>query len=388
MTTDHLAGPITAPVPLSLQALADRVAALEATVASHAAMLGSAPLAPEVAPVEDCLRTVWDQAPIESRLEFVRAVLPADHPRQTVINETVSLLELAANPAELTAWIAGYPAPFADASAKLVTLQAPQPDAPADTLAWEVLGAARELAVAALAAAGISWIAPSPGEAIGGECEVLGDAPTGSMPIGRVHTLKRPGFRRNGRVELRAQVLRAAAGAGAAPVERAAPAPTAIVSAGPSSGGQMPDWLAELQRRASGAGAAATSLMQGLGGLPAAPIANREQAVRLVLEPLLPLLAGGWSSALADVSPDWLEELVRQRPRLEGWLRTELGVEVIAPREGEAFDSETMELTAERRTAHAHERGTVAKVHRAGLRSGRGVLVRAQVSRYSQGGAA
>jgi hypothetical protein len=359
--------------------LTARLEALEATVAQHSVALGRVP--PSQA-VTDVLRTVWDASPLAARLTFVRGVLPADHPRQSALTEAAGLVELAASPEGFNTWITGYPALFADASAKLATIVAAQPDDDADALAREVLAASRERIAAVLAAAEVTWVAPRPGEPVGGECEVLGEAPSAEIPAGAVHTLKRPGFRRRGKLELRAQVLRSAPVVGDAPLDRrplleATPPP-------PAEAGEAPDWLRDLHQRAS-TGAAST-LTTGLLRLAAAPAAARERELRRALEPLLPLLGAGWSSALADVPADWLEAFARQRPRLEAWLRDELAAELLVPREGQPFDPETMEATAERRTAHAHERGKVAKVHCAGLRSGQGVLIRAQVSRYSAGG--
>lgn len=373
----------------SLQALMERVAGLEAAVAAHSAILGVAASEPKPLAATDALHVVWNAAPVAVRLAFVRGALPVDHPRQVAVAEAASLVELAASANGFTNWIASYPALFGDASAKLVALAPPHPDDDADKLAAEVLGAARELIAAALTATGIAWVAPRPGETISGECEVIGDAASADVPAGRVHTLKRPGFRRHGQLELRAQVLRAASGGSPAPAECAQPVPEPPSAPMRTVTAEIaPDWLRELQRRSTGADAAAANLTQGLIRLAAAPGAARDHELRQALEPLLPLLGAGWSSALADVSVEWLEEFARLRPRLESWLQSELGAEILAPREGERFDPETMELTAERRTAHAHERGLVARVHRAGLRSAHGVLIRAQVSRYSMGGAA
>jgi hypothetical protein len=377
------------PIAASFQALAERVAGLEATVAAHAAALGLAAPEPQPAVTTDALRAVWDAAPVAVRLAFVRGSLPAEHPRQGALAEAASLVELAASSDALATWIASYPALFADASAKLVTVAPPQPDDDADALAGEVLAAARDVTAAALTAMGIVWVAPRPGEPISGDCEVIGEASSEEVSDGRIHTLKRPGFRRQGRLELRAQVLRASRGPSPASVEQAPPSVTPAAAPIPAAAAaQAPGWLVELQRRSTGAGAAAANLTQGLMRLAAAPAAAREQELRRALEPLLPLLGAGWSSALADVPGEWLEEFARLRPRLEAWLCSELGAEILAPQEGEPFDPETMEATAERRTAHAHERGRVAKVHSAGLRSVHGLLIRAQVSRYTAGGAA
>lgn len=377
------------PASVSFQALAERVAGLEATVAAHAAALGLAAPEPRPTVTTDALRAVWNAAPVAARLAFVRGSLPAEHPRQGALAEAASLVELAASSDAFATWIASYPALFADASAKLVTVAPPQPDDDADALAGEVLAAAREVTAAALTAIGIVWVAPRSGEPVNGDCEVIGEAASEAVPDGRIHTLKRPGFRRQGRLELRAQVLRASKGPSAAPVEQAPPSVTPTLAPVPAAAAaHAPDWLIELQRRSTGAGPAAANVTQGLMRLAAAPANAREQELRRALEPLLPLLGAGWSSTLAEVPSEWLEEFARLRPRLEAWLCSELGTEILAPPEGAPFDPETMEATGERRTAHAHERGRVAKVHAAGLRSVHGLLIRAQVSRYSAGGAA
>jgi molecular chaperone GrpE (heat shock protein) len=67
------------------------------------------------------------------------------------------------------------------------------------------------------------------------------------------------------------------------------------------------------------------------------------------------------------------------------WLREALDIMVISPEPGARYDAVIMQASGVRRTAHAHEDGTVAKVERIGLRNGEQVLFRAQVLRYELG---
>ena len=350
---------------------------------ARGALLGGVP-APASAGGVDPLREVWETAPPATRLAFVRSMLPEAHPRRTAVQSAATLLELCGSTAELQAWIAGYPAAFAEASAALVVEAPPDAGEPLDALAREVLRAVRAEVAAALSRVGVTWVAPAPGEPVSEECEVVGEAPSGDVATGHIQALRRPGFRRNGHLELRAQVICASVSASASAVEARPVAAPPVPHPEPSAG-EAPDWLAELQQLAGG-NSGARAVVAGLASLAGASPQVADRELCRSLEPLLPLFGAGWSATMPDLPPAWLEAFARRRSQVEAWLRARFGVEVLAPRGGEVFEPASMEGTAERRTAHAHEWGTVARVQRAGLRRDGRILARAQVIRYESGG--
>lgn len=59
--------------------------------------------------------------------------------------------------------------------------------------------------------------------------------------------------------------------------------------------------------------------------------------------------------------------------------------ESFSPLAGTPFDSETMEMVGGRRTAHAHEHNTVARVETPGIQSESGIIAKAQVIVYRTG---
>ncbi|GEM_PF-4794679 len=59
--------------------------------------------------------------------------------------------------------------------------------------------------------------------------------------------------------------------------------------------------------------------------------------------------------------------------------------EAFSPLAGAAFDSETMEMVGARRTAHAHEQNTIARVETPGTQTEYGIVAKAQVIVYRTG---
>jgi molecular chaperone GrpE (heat shock protein) len=116
------------------------------------------------------------------------------------------------------------------------------------------------------------------------------------------------------------------------------------------------------------------------GGQPA------EKTMIEALEPLLPLLGLKYSGGLPDVPEKWGETLMEARDSLLAWLKEKASVSLISPFRGAAYDPETMETVETRRTVHASEHETVAKVERVGLMWRDRPLVRAQVVRYASEG--
>ena len=116
---------------------------------------------------------------------------------------------------------------------------------------------------------------------------------------------------------------------------------------------------------------------------------SEEASCRIVLEalaPLLPMLGLRYADGLPGVPEAWGVVFLEVREPLLAWLAESLDVLPLAPVRGNAFDPRTMEATETRRTVHASEDETVAKLERIGVsRHGR-PLIRAQVVRYAAGG--
>ncbi len=101
------------------------------------------------------------------------------------------------------------------------------------------------------------------------------------------------------------------------------------------------------------------------------------------LEPLLPLLGPG--GLLGTLPEEWVSTFLEVRPQLVEWLSETLGATLLAPAVREPVDPHSMEIVDERRTAHAHEEGTVARVERAGLAVRGAPALRARVVCYVRG---
>ena len=114
--------------------------------------------------------------------------------------------------------------------------------------------------------------------------------------------------------------------------------------------------------------------------------ARTEADLMAQLEPLLPLLGAQYVPGLLALPAGWGDIVTEMRDGLLVWLREALDIVVISPKPGARCDAATMQTSGVRRTAHAHEDGTVAKVERIGLRRNERVLFRAQVLRYEIGG--
>jgi molecular chaperone GrpE (heat shock protein) len=359
---------------------------LEALAQRIEAAAGLGPAAPPEGSPDTPLARVWTAAGLALRLRFVRGFLPAGHPRQPALAEVESLVELCGDAAALEAWLSGYPSAFAEAGMSLEAELRPDPRDDGDLLACEVLAAVREEVARSLGALGVTWIVPRAGDEVSLESEVVGEEPDDAVSPGRVKALRRPGFRRRGRLELPAQVIRAARAQTVRSVEPA-PAPEPVLAPSPASREPAPDWLRALRLQpVTGDG---TVLMEALETLAAsAPGTAPEAAMRRALEPLLGLLATGWAGEELQGSPAWAAAAAAVRLSLLEWLRRREQLELIVPAEQSAVDPASMEVVGERRTAHAHERGRVARVQRAGLLRGERVLIPARVIRYEAGGSA
>jgi molecular chaperone GrpE (heat shock protein) len=397
-----------------------------ATSSVHA----DSPLLPEDHPTgqDAAIQQAWRDAPLPLRLKFVRELLPTDHPLQPVLKEAFSFEELRRNGRELETWLTGYPSLFADAVDRLER----QPDCsttPAETLAIETLGEARQTFAAAMEALGIEWILPTAGAVIGDEHEVVGEQAS-SVPTGRVAGLQRRGFRQRGRLLLPAQVTRALPLRVSTPETRHPESVAPItkpesVYQQPTTDGQQPitpiqnpdnrqpttdnhppssihqlpvtsidpwpDWLRAFQQRSMGCEVPIIKqllvVLRELAQMVSQYAAGARSEADLLarLEPLLPLLGARHMPSLLALPGGWGEVVGEARDGLLAWLSSVLDILPISPDPGDPCEAGTMQVTGTRRTAHAHEDGTVAKVERIGLRRGKRVLFRAQVLRYEMG---
>ncbi len=197
----------------------------------------------------DAYRQAWQAAPLLMRLRFVRELLPAEHSSHSALKEAAALEELRRRGQDLETWLTNYPSLFADAMQSLdagTEADDTAPDAaetdPVEILAAQTAADARAVLESALQAMGVTWIAPSPGDAVLAEHEVVGEeeSPSGE---GRIAQMRRRGFRIRGRLAVPAQVTRAirpgarpAAGAKQGDAAGAAEAQAARIGAAFSAG--------------------------------------------------------------------------------------------------------------------------------------------------------
>jgi hypothetical protein len=370
---------------------------------------------PEPAPPPDPVVQAWHSAPLALRLKFVRELLPAETPCQAALKEAQGLEDLRHNGRELETWLTGYPSLFADAVERLEA-RMPCGDGPPAELAQAILNEARQIFAAEVVALGIEWIVPTVGAGIGAEHEVVGEEEA-ALPAGRIARVKRRGFRRQGELQLPAQVTRSQ---GKRPNEASGPdnqtiatsrqpsvvgrqstespthsgatgGPNALRGQPPAVIDPWPDWLRAFQQRSMGCTVPVIGqLLAALRGLTEAASRHAagtvaEEALTARLEPLLPLLGTSHVPSLLGLKGEWGEVAAEARDGLMLWLRTTLEIVPVAPAVGERCDPATMQAIGTRRTAHAHEDGTVAKVERIGLRRGDRLLFRAQVLCYELG---
>jgi molecular chaperone GrpE (heat shock protein) len=167
----------------------------------------------------DTYRQVWQSAPLTLRLKFVRELLPDEHQLQAMLKEASALEDLRKRGRDLETWVANYPSLFADAMQSLESGTGFQATAqhtaehkiePVEILAIQTLEEAKSTLSGTLQALGITWIAPAPGDMVQSEHEVIGEE-VSPQPEGRIASLRRRGFRVQGRAAMPAQVTRAVA---------------------------------------------------------------------------------------------------------------------------------------------------------------------------------
>lgn len=378
-----------------LEELRLRVSTLESLVRNSLGQAGSqiAPPLSSVTDLRDPLARMWSAAPLTHRLAFLRGLLPSQHPGHAVLGEVARLVELSGSTDELEAWIQRYPSLFAEAAARMVIPQEP-PEASDDVgrVAAELVLEAREQMGAILTNLHVTWILPASGSFPGSECEVVGEEAAVGVPTGSIKTIRRPGFRRHGRLELPAQVMLASATPSSLPVVRtdteAPPVATTGGSSRVNTAAGSPDWLQALSSYLNdGASPEAQRCYRALSRVALCGETATDGEVTEAFGPLLTWLSTGWDHS-GSLPVNWLEALSPYRVKLCHWLASELNTELVSAAERDVFDAELMEGVGERRTAHPHERGTVARLQTPGLRRGGRVLLRARVIRYESGGAA
>jgi molecular chaperone GrpE (heat shock protein) len=394
--------------------------------------------------------TVWQRSPFTLRLNFARELLDPEHPYQSVLREATEMEALRRKGKDLESWMSAYPSLFADAVSRLTPPACENAEAP-EELVQEILAQAREVLDRDLEAMGVEWIAPRAGEPIGRDQEIVGEASADGIAPGAIASVRRPGFRWRGKLCLPAQVVRAREeGEGKREEGRGkreeknsdSPSPAerseGIGERGPGGEGppnevmeigdpnrkskienrksgeghpfsslfplpsslalpsslSVPAWLRTLQRRSVGIDSEdVQQVMNHLLSLAEAGAQNQEGGVdddrlRDLLSPLLPLLGPGQGARLYALPEAWAQAFLESQNDMHAWMTDALALQVIAPAERDPFEPTAMQATGERRTAHAHERGTVAKTECAGIgREGR-ILIPAKVIRYDTGGSA
>lgn len=350
---------------------------------------------------QDVYKQAWQSAPLTLRLKFVRELLPGSHSLQNVLKEAAALEDLRRRGHDLEAWLSNYPALFADAAQALLTggsAGAPESSVldthPAEVLAVQTLQETQAALETTLQALGVAWVAPAPGDPVLPEHEVTGEE-ISAQGTGRVARLRRRGFRFQGRLALPAQVVRAAASPAAtmpalSEHDQATDAPTAPQPAA------EPDWLRMLSQRTFGCRLPAVSALAervfALQDLPARiaaePVAEACALLTERLQPLLPLLGLRYEDGLPDIPSEWGAVFLEVQKPLLAWLAETLGLSVAAPLRGDGFDARTMQALETRRTVHAKENETVAKLERIGIVWRERPLILAQVARYTTGGIA
>ena len=275
---------------------------------------------------QDAYRQAWQAAPLILRLRFVRELLPAEHASHNVLKEAAALEELRRRGQDLETWLTNYPSLFADAMQSLdagaganVAAPSAHDTNPVDILAAQTVSDARAALETTLQAMGVTWIAPSPGDSVLAEHEVILEDPSPNGE-GRVAKLRRRGFRVQGRLAIPAQINRTVMAGAAAPAESKAAAQIAVSTAGETGYG-APRSIAGATPTDATTAATWKEPRRGVDSLPSAVPATEvpepEGASVDSLDPTEPVSAGGGHSANgADAAPaaakdlpDWLRML-------------------------------------------------------------------------------
>lgn len=303
--------------------------------------------------MSDLTLSLWRSAPLDARLRFDSELLPSDDPLQSALKEAIGVVQLLRRGPELEAWAKAYPSLVVDTAASLSARS--ELDDEAHRVAIQLLDETRELLARSLHASGFEWIIPQPGEPPPADCRVGGEGPV-------VAACLNPGLRHRGALLLAAEVRLGECG----PTLESAPQKASVPAMAPPSpvgaSSVSPDWLRAFEQCAEAPSLSAVQELAARGsGADDALIAAAAEGLRCILG-----------------SED-------QGGPLRSWLKEELHVELLEPREGEAFEATTMITVSERRTVHDHEADTVARLERVGFaREGR-VLVPAEIVRYVAG---
>lgn len=353
------------------------------------------------------LADAWAMAPLALRLKFARELLPEECALQPALRQACAIEDLSRRGTELETWLVGYPSLFADAVQLLADGVMYSGDTAPQALGISTISEALTTVRLTVKQFGVEWITPRPGGILGSEHDVVGEEPS-EYHRGSLARVVRFGFRRHGKLELPAQVMRSVG-----PSVDGAPLPVRAANAeadldsiliGPertqrlaanslSDASAAPEWLRILNQNLYGCDLPAVGRLldqlQAVVQFASVPqflndAAARENLVELA-EPLLPLLGMRYADALTGIPENWGAPLLDARAPILLWLRETLSLELVNPLRADRFDDEYMETAETRRTVHANENETVARVERVGLSCSGSPLIRARVVRYAAG---
>jgi hypothetical protein len=385
---------------------------------------------------------VWANAPLILRLKFVRDILSDESVVQPALRQACAFEELRQRADELEIWLMRYPSLFADAVALLNSCTAECETTvyldPAAMLAMETIIEVQKALARKLTECGIDWVPAEPGETITSNHEVVGDEPSPFSKTTIARTV-RGGFSIRGKLELPAQVVRSSGpgvtlvpdhttaediedtkyallnteiqtpphltsptqGRGTgwpnALTPREALTPNSSVLT-PNTEHRVPiadpDWLRILEQRTSGCDAESVNehmrhlrelvVQAGQADLPY-NLDGKTDLSQPVLESLASLLSMRYADSIPGIGEEWGAILLDARDSILLWLHETLDIDPISPQRGDSFDSARMDAIETRRTVHADEIETVARLERVGLTRGGSPILRAEVVRYAAG---
>ncbi len=379
---------------------------------------------------------VWFSTSLRMRIEIVRVLLPDSNSLQQSLKQAAALEELRARDNSLVSWLTDYPSLFADSWLSLTSNSCScvsfMSDCKSecilqtvDNLAIQVLTETIDELQSSLSLAGLEWIAPAIGDVLTNEMEaVCEEASVG--PKNTVARLIRSGFKLQNKMFLPAQVVRSTGFSAqinedifeniavddassnssneqqyvsemAVEPERTECIVEAMEALDPSAADVItPEWYRLIAQRlhACTEPAAAAVLEKFLrlvtvvNGTLLTDASAEDLNTRLIqtIEPLLPVLTMRYADALPGVSQEWGIAFLDERDAILQWLNEILGLTLINPNRGETFDDLTMVAAESRRTAHANEFNSVARVEVSGVCYHQFPLIKSRVIRYIAGG--
>lgn len=366
---------------------------------------------------------VWTHhAPLAARIQFLAALLGPRHEYHTVLSKSEQLAKWLTNAQDQQIdYIRAYPALFADLVHPTRQPLVPPSRNVVEELVEETLKGLQDELEARLQAISVELIEPQVGRPVTSECEVVENLASTEIPEGCIAQVKRLGLRLYGGHHLSAQVVRAVAPQPQAvaptpedaqlaatsysppiceetetttpPLPATSQGPLASADETPAQAPPLPDdapdWYKELFRLSVEPGNeilqdAFPELLTAIEGMQTAsdPEVIREH-LNLFLDWLSP------TNRLGDleVSADLQQLLYPIQDSVRDWLRTDLGITLLRPRDHEPFDQITMHRVGERLTMSQRYDNQVAFVKRIGARRDERVIAKAHVDVFRLGGA-